>query len=448
MRKLFIILLTALILLTSCVSQNTADTTDSIQTTEQTTATNTADTGTIPPDDDKPVAPKTNKELYSAFLEAWKNNRISDYYEYASAELCCLLDKDAFIGVFNDITGTFGSISSFTDESQTVDSGYDVFRCMATLDNADVEFTISIKNLQIAGITHDVRFTEPFDKELGNGITERYFLFESGEYKLNAVYTFCAGNNSPAVLLIPGSGPSDFNETVGLLTPFKDIALGLAKNGINSLRFEKRTNRYPDNFTAKSEIDEEYYDDCRAAVSWLEKQKTSGIYLLGHSLGGQIAAALAKEVNAKGIILFNSSARHLADIAADQYSRLDPTNKAAYEQYAQAAKAATADTAKGLYYYSLTDYYWASYNKMNVTESLKNAGVPVLVVNSSADNQTFIDDIDLWKNELSETENVIIKVYDDISHYGYKIDTNDTASLYRHAEFPTELIDEFVKIIK
>lgn len=157
---------------------------------------------------------------------------------------------------------------------------------------------------------------------------------------------------------------------------------------------------------------------------------------------------MAKEVNAKGIILFNSSARHLADIAADQYSRLDPTNKAAYEQYAQAAKAATADTAKGLYYYSLTDYYWASYNKMNVTESLKNAGVPVLVVNSSADNQTFTDDIDLWKNELSGTENVIIKVYDDISHYGYKIDTNDTASLYRHAEFPTELIDEFVKIIK
>ena len=85
---------------------------------------------------------------------------------------------------------------------------------------------------------------------------------------------------------------------------------------------------------------------------------------------------------------------------------------------------------------------------MNVTESLKNAGVPVLVVNSSADNQTFTDDIDLWKNELSGTENVIIKVYDDISHYGYKIDTNDTASLYRHAEFPTELIDEFVKIIK
>lgn len=448
MRKLFIILLTALILLTSCVSQNTADTTDSIQTTEQTTATNTSDTGTIPPDDDKPVAPKTNKELYSAFLEAWKNNRISDYYEYASAELCCLLNKDAFIGVFNDITGTFGSISSFTDESQTVDSGYDVFRCKAMLEYADVELTISIKNLQICGITHDIRFVKPFDKELGNGITESYFLLESGEYKLNAVYTFCTENNSPAVLLVPGSGPSDFNETVGLLTPFKDIAIGLAKNGVNSMRFEKRTYRYPDKFTAKSGIDEEYYEDCKAAVSWLEKQNTSGIYLLGHSLGGQIAAALAEKVNTKGIILFNSSARHLADISADQYSRLDPSNKTAYEQYAQAAKAATADTAKGLYYYSLTDYYWASYNEINVIESLKNAGFPTLIINSSADNQTFTSDFELWEKELSKTEQVTVKVYDDISHFGYKIDMNDTASLYKPTEFPKELIEEFVKIIK
>lgn len=442
MRKTFIMLMTALLLLTSCVSQN-----NNTESAEQTTA-NITDTVTEPLDNGNTISPETNKELYSFLLKTWKNDRISDCYAYASAELCSLIDQDTFVSIFSDMTDTFGSILNFNDESKTVDSGYDVFRCKATLENAEVELTISIKNLQICGITQDTRFTESFDKELGNGIKERYFLLESGEYKLNAVYTFCAENNSPAVLLIPGSGPSDYNETVGLLTPFKDIARGLAKNGINSLRFEKRTNRYPDSFTAKSGIDEEYYDDCIAAVSWLEKQETSGIYLLGHSLGGQIAATLAKEVNAKGIILFNSSARHLADISADQYSRLDPSNKTAYEQYAQAAKAATAGTAKGLYYYGLTDYYWVSYNDIKVIGSLKNAGIPVLIINSSADNQSFTDDLELWEKELSATEQVTIKIYDDISHFGYKIDTNETASLYKPAEFPPELIEEFVKIIK
>ena len=157
---------------------------------------------------------------------------------------------------------------------------------------------------------------------------------------------------------------------------------------------------------------------------------------------------MVKEVGAKGIILFNSSARHLADIARDQYSVLDPSNKTAYEQYAQAAKEATASKAKGLYYYGVTDYYWASYNEINVIESVKNAGVPVLIINSLADNQSFPGDLELWEKELSDAEQFTVKVYDDISHYGYKIDTNNTASLYKPAEFPTELIEDYLSIIK
>ena len=91
---------------------------------------------------------------------------------------------------------------------------------------------------------------------------------------------------------------------MGLLTPFKDIALGLAEEGVNSLRFEKRTLRYPCEFTAKYGLDEEYFDDCRAAVLYLSGQEeTDGIFLLGHSLGGQIAAVLADDVDAKGLIL-------------------------------------------------------------------------------------------------------------------------------------------------
>lgn len=444
MRKTFIILAITAILLTSCGLQN------GIENTEQTTTSDiTGDTNTELSGNEPPSTPKTNKELYSFLLEAWKNDRISDCYKNVSAKLGSLVDKTAFSRIFSEMTDSFGKISNFSGEIQTVDSGYDIFRRKVMLDHAEVELSISIKDLQIAGIAQDTRFKSPYEKELGDGITERYFLLESGRYTLNAVYTFCKECSSHAVLFIPGSGPSDYNETIGLLTPFKDIALDLAKNGVNSLRFEKRTNRYPDSFTVKSGLDEEYFEDCKAAAAWLEKQeRTNGVYLLGHSFGGQIAAALAKNVGAKGIILFNSSARHLADIAKDQYSVLDPSNKTAYEQYAQAAKEATASKAKGLYYYGVTDYYWASYNEINVIESLKNAGVPVLIINSLTDNQSFPEDLELWEKELSDAEQFTVKVYDDISHYGYKIDTNNTASLYKPAEFPTELIEDYLSIIK
>ena len=393
--------------------------------------------------------PAGNEELYRAMLEAWEDGRISEMYGYASVELKAVIDEDAFTQIFDGMTETFGSITAYSDGARTASAGYDVYICHVQLAHAKADFTMTFKNTQIAGINYDLRFTDTFEKQYENGVTERYFLLQSGDYELNAVYTYCQADKAPTVLLISGSGPNDYNETVGLLTPFKDIALGLAEEGVNSLRFEKRTLRYPREFTAKYGLDEEYFDDCRAAVLYLSGQEeTDGIFLLGHSLGGQIAAVLADDVDAKGLILFSSSPRHLADIAADQMIAADPGKKEQYEAYAKATKEAAEDTAKGLNYYGAADYYWADYNRINVTEMLKDAGVPVLVVNSRADLQIFDTDIEQWQEKLSDADNVTIRIYDDLSHFGYRINAANTAELYRKADFPEELIKDFTEFIK
>ena len=281
-------------------------------------------------------------------------------------------------------------------------------------------------------------------------IEEKHFVLESNGYKLNAVYTYIDdGNAHPAVLLIAGSGPSDYDETIGTLKPFKDIANGLAKEGINSLRVDKRTFSYATDFDIKCGIEEEYLDDCNAAIEYLKSQNISGLYLLGHSLGGQIATELAASIESiDGMILFNSSARHLADIACDQYSVLDPVNKESYITYAEAAKSATASSAKGYYYYSASDYYWASYNQIDVAKNISNANIKTLIINSKFDKQSFDEDLNLWSTLFSDSANVSICVYDDISHFGYKIDTTDPSSIYTQAEFPNEIIVSFSDFIK
>ena len=290
---------------------------------------------------------------------------------------------------------------------------------------------------------------EPSEENPDSNIVEESFTLESNGYNLNAVYTYINdGKPHPAVLLIAGSGPSDYNESVGVLKPFEDIAQGLAQSGINSLRVDKRTFRYASEFDVKSGIAEEYLDDCNAAIEYLKTQDISGLYLLGHSLGGQIAAELAaSREDVDGIILFNSSARHLADIACDQFTALDPDNKASYLEYAEAAKSATASSAKGYYYYSASDYYWATYNQLNVAESITGSNVKTLIINSKLDKQLFDADIDMWKELFSDSENVTISVYDDISHFGYKIDTSDPSAIYNAADFPREVISEFAEFI-
>ena len=281
-------------------------------------------------------------------------------------------------------------------------------------------------------------------------IEEKHFVLESNGYKLNAVYTYIDdGKAHPAVLLIAGSGPSDYDETLGTLKPFKDIANGLAKEGINSLRVDKRTFSHAANFDIKCGIEEEYLDDCNAAIEYLKSQNISGLYLLGHSLGGQIATELAASIEGiDGMILFNSSARHLADIACDQYSALDPVNIESYITYAEAAKNATASSAKGYYYYGATDYYWASYNSIDTAQNIVEANINTLIINSKFDKQSFDEDLNLWPTLFSDSATVSICVYDDISHFGYKIDTTDPSSIYTQVDFPGEVISAFTDFIK
>ena len=281
-------------------------------------------------------------------------------------------------------------------------------------------------------------------------IEKKHFVLESNGYKLNAVYTYIDdGNAHPAVLLIAGSGPSDYDETIGVLKPFEDIAHGLAQEGINSLRVDKRTFGYAAEFDIKCGIEEEYLDDCKAAIEYLKTQNISGLYLLGHSLGGQIATELAASIEGvDGMILFNSSARHLADIACDQYSALDPVNKESYTTYAEAAKNATASSAKGYYYYSASDYYWVSYNQIDTAQNISNLNIKTLIINSKFDKQSFDEDLNLWSTLFSDSANVSICVYDDISHFGYKIDTTDPSSIYTQVDFPNEVILVFTGFIK
>lgn len=281
-------------------------------------------------------------------------------------------------------------------------------------------------------------------------IEKKHFVLESNGYKLNAVYTYIDdGNAHPAVLLIAGSGPSDYDETIGVLKPFEDIAHGLAQEGINSLRVDKRTFGYAAEFDIKCGIEEEYLDDCKAAIEYLKTQNISGLYLLGHSLGGQIATELAASIEGvDGMILFNNSARHLADIACDQYSALDPVNKESYTTYAEAAKNATASSAKGYYYYSASDYYWVSYNQIDTAQNISNLNIKTLIINSKFDKQSFDEDLNLWSTLFSDSANVSICVYDDISHFGYKIDTTDPSSIYTQVDFPNEVILVFTDFIK
>jgi hypothetical protein len=72
--------------------------------------------------------------------------------------------------------------------------------------------------------------------------TEKEVVVGTGAWALPGTLTVPAGPGPfPALVLVHGSGPHDRDETIGPNKPFRDLAWGLASQGIAVLRYEKRT---------------------------------------------------------------------------------------------------------------------------------------------------------------------------------------------------------------
>lgn len=118
-------------------------------------------------------------------------------------------------------------------------------------------------------------------------------------YKLPGRFTFPKeGKNFPIVILVHGSGPHDMDETIGPNKPFKDLAEGLASKGVATLRYYKRTKRYPNEVMKEPEINiyNEVVDDALEAIKLAaahDKLDEKKLFVLGHSLGGMLAPKIA-----------------------------------------------------------------------------------------------------------------------------------------------------------
>ena len=164
-------------------------------------------------------------------------------------------------------------------------------------------------------------------------ICERTTVGAGTEYPLNGMLTFpdSLSKPVPAVVLVHGSGPSDMDETVMKLTPFKDLAQGLAERGIASLRYDKRSFAHARKMAkADVTVKEETIDDALLAADVLKNEphiNRDRVFLLGHSMGAMLAPRIdAEGADVKGLILMAGTPYRLEEVVLRQLKQANGSN--------------------------------------------------------------------------------------------------------------------------
>jgi dienelactone hydrolase len=260
----------------------------------------------------------------------------------------------------------------------------------------------------------------------------------SGKWALPG--TLCRPNGAgpfPAVVLVHGSGPQDRDETLGPNKPLRDVAWGLASQGIAVLRYEKRTKAHADLITselkAKLTVQEEVIDDALSAVELLRQTAgidPSRIYVLGHSLGATLAPRIGQQdPSIDGLIIMAGMTRPMEDAILDQYTYLYSLNGAMSEaqkaeleelkakvRRVKDANLSDQVPAKDLPL-NVPAAYWLDLRGYQPAETAKSLAMRIFVLQGGRDYQvTTKDDFPNWQRALGKKSNATLKLYPKLFH--------------------------------
>ncbi len=266
--------------------------------------------------------------------------------------------------------------------------------------------------------------------------TEQSTKIPSAAINLDATWTVPKGDGPfPAVVLVHGSGPEDRDESIGSNKPFRDLAHGLASNGIAVLRYEKRTKQSPTNLGVdlnKLTVKEETIDDALSAVKVAKdfpKADKSKIYVLGHSLGGMMLPRIAQgDSEIAGFVCMAGNSRPLTDLLVEQMEYIATTggeNGAAVkaklptikQQIAKIKDPALSESTPAKELMGAPAVYWLDLRGYDPAESMKAVEKPVLFLQGGRDYQvTASGDFRKWQEVLKGKSNCTFKIYPKLNH--------------------------------
>ena len=268
---------------------------------------------------------------------------------------------------------------------------------------------------------------------------EKMIVCADSAYPLNGMLTLPddLSEKVPAVVFVHGSGSSNMDEKIYKITPFRDLAHGLASRGIASVRYDKRSYVHPLKLLRAAKgrltVKEETIDDAIAAAALLRgdaRIDPDRIFIVGHSMGGMLAPRIdAEGGNFRGLVIMAGTPRRMEEIVLDQLAATGETVPRLLRGIIKKQAAKYEKMFDGLYDLSdeeakkkafgggVTLYYFKEMGLHQTPEALQACKKPMLIMQGEKDVQVSVErDFNLYRQLLSDRDDVEFRLYEGLSH--------------------------------
>ena len=379
---------------------------------------------------------QTNEELSVSFIKKLERQQFDSCFAMFDTSMANKFNAGMLEGMWGQIPKYMGEYKGYSTVESSKKDSMDIVavRCEFAKTKMDLQFAYNdaqkIMGMYFVPPKSKTAYATP-DYAQQNKYYETKIAVKTGTMSLPGA--LCVPNNTknpPVVILLAGSGPNDKDESIGPNKALKDLAVGLASNGIATYRYDKRTLVYGKDMK-DVDLNSEVIEDAINAVAILKKNpdfKNSKVYIVGHSLGAMCAPLIAsksKQIN--GIVLLAGNARPLEDLIIEQYNyilgldSIDASEKQEIDKLIAQAKIVknpkALKTAKAEDLpLNQTSHYWQSLVKYNQVQVAKKIKQPILILQGERDYQVTMTDFNLWKQQLNGNPKNQFISYPNLNH--------------------------------
>ena len=328
--------------------------------------------------------------------------------------------------IWNQIESQFGEfVKVDTLVTNTINDNFIVEQVLE-FEKSYLKYRLSFNaENQIAGIFFIPYRTAAAATESTKVFEETKCSFVNDDIEFPAILCTPKKQKSKAVvILIHGSGPSDMDETIGPNKIFKQIANKLAKYGIASLRYDKRSYLAQQGKLEgrlQTDIDHIVVSDAIAAAKFMhsvDSLENLPRIIMGHSLGAHMAPKIALESsNVDAIVMLAANARPLEDLVMEQYKYLmAPDGYTKEEKKELKTLKKKVKNVKKLKKYiakgkvvelplSNDTAFWLSLNDYKPLQTVNNLQMPILIIQGGRDYQVRKEDFEIWHSNSLQSIN-------------------------------------------